>query len=66
MCVCFITQCALLFVTPWKIRFPRQQYWSGLPFPLPGDAPDPGVERVSPVSPELAGGFYATEPSAKP
>ena len=38
--------------------FPRQEYWSGLPFPTPGDLPDPGVEPVSLVSPALAGGFF--------
>ena len=31
--------------------FSRQEYWSGLPFPPPGDLPDPGIEPVSPVSP---------------
>ena len=35
----------------------------GLPFPFPGDTPDPGVE---PASPALAGGFFTTEPSGKP
>ena len=38
--------------------FSRQEYWSGLPFPSPGDLPDPGIE---PVSPALAGGFFTTE-----
>ena len=38
--------------------FSRQEYWSGLPFPSPGDLPDPGIE---PVSPGLAGGFFTTE-----
>jgi len=33
----------------------RQEYWSGLPFPSPGDLPDPRIEPVSPVSPALAG-----------
>ena len=41
----------------------RQEYWSGLPFPSPGDLPDPGIE---PVSPALAGGFFTTEPPGKP
>ena len=39
--------------------FPRQEYWSGLPFPSPGDLPDPEIE---PVSPGLAGRFFATGP----
>ena len=42
--------------------FPKQEYWSGLPFPPPGHLPDPGIELVSPESPELAGGFFTTEP----
>ena len=37
---------------------PRQQSWSGLPLPPPGDLPDPGIEPASPVSPALAGGFF--------
>ena len=53
-----------LFVTPWTIacqaplstEFSRQKYWSGLPFPPPGDLPDPGIEPRSLASPALAGG----------
>ena len=40
--------------------FPRQEYWSGLPCPPPGDLPGPGVEPVSLRSPALAGGFFTT------
>ena len=43
--------------------FLRQEYWSGLPFPPPGDLPDPGIESVSPA---LAGGFFPAEPPGKP
>jgi len=43
--------------------FLRQEYWSGLPFPSPGDPPDPGLE---PTSPALAGGFFTAEPLGKP
>ena len=39
--------------------FPRQEYWSGLPFLSPGDLPDPGIE---PLSSALAGGFFTAEP----
>ena len=54
------------FVTPWTVAhqsppsvgFPRQEYWSGLPFPPPGDLPDPGIKAASPA---LAGRFYTTE-----
>ena len=41
----------------------RQENWSGLPFPSPGDLPNRGIE---PVSPALAGGFFTTEPLGKP
>ena len=44
---------------PLCMRFPRQEYWSGLPFPSPGDLPNPGVEAASPA---LAGRFFTTEP----
>ena len=40
--------------------FFRQEYWSGLPFPPPGDLPNPGIEPVSFKSPALAGGFFTT------
>ena len=40
------------------MRFPRQEYWSGLPFPPPGDLPDSGTE---PASPALAGRFFTAE-----
>ena len=43
--------------------FPRQKYWSGLPFPPSGDLPEPGIE---PESPALAGRFFTTEPPGKP
>ena len=50
-------RCVLLFVTPWTIAHQappsmgssRQEYWSGLPFPSPGDLPDPGIEPRSPI-----------------
>ena len=59
-----------LFATPWTIArqaplsmgFFRQEYWSELPFPSPGDLPHPGME---PTSPSLAGGFFTTEPPGK-
>ena len=44
---------------PLSMEFSRQGYWSGVPFPSPGDLPKPGIE---PTSPALAGGFFTTEP----
>ena len=60
-----------LFVTPWTVachaplskEFSRQECWSGLPFPPPGDLPEPGIK---PSSPALAGRFFTTEPPGKP
>ena len=43
------------------IEFPRQEYWSGLPFPAPRDLPYPGIEPTSPASPALASRFFTTE-----
>ena len=59
------------FVTPWTVAhqaslsmgFPRQEYWSGLPFPFPGDLPDPEVE---PISPALAGRFFSLSHQGNP
>ena len=39
--------------------FFSQEYWGGLPFPPPGDLPDPGIEPASPMVPALAGGFFS-------
>ena len=46
--------------TPLSIEFSRQEYWSGLPFPTPGDLPDLGIELSSRASPALVGGFFLT------
>ena len=56
-----------LFVTPWpcqaplSMEFSRQEYWSGFPFPSPGDLPDPGIEPTSLVPPALAVGSFLAE-----
>ena len=60
-----------LFVTPWTVAyqaslsmgFSRQEYWSGLPFPSPGDLPDPGIEHGSPT---LQADTLPSEPPGKP
>ena len=46
--------------------FPRPKSWSGLPFPPPGDLPDPGMEPAPFVSPALTGGFFTTVPPGVP
>ena len=65
-CVCVLSYFSRvwLFVTPvacqapLSMGFSRQEYWSGLPCPPPGDLPDPGIEPMSLMSPALAGGFF--------
>ena len=72
-CACVLSH-VRLFATPWttaqqaplSIGFPRQEYWSGLPFSTPGDLPDPGIEPTSLPSPPLAGGVFTTWPPEKP
>ena len=59
--------------TPWAIAhqapltmgFSRQEYWRGLPFPSPGDLPNPRIEPTSLMSPALAGRFFTTEREAR-
>ena len=66
--------CVRLFATLWttahqappSMGFSRQEYWSGLLFPPPGDLPDRGIKPASPVSPALAGEFFTTEPPGEP
>jgi len=48
---------------PLSMEFFRQEYWSGLPFPSPGDLPDPGIEPMSPISPVLTGEFFTIVPT---
>ena len=71
VCVCMRTlscfSCVRLFATPWTLAhqallsmgFSRQEYWSRLPFPSPGDLPDPGIKPVSHVS-CIGSGFFTT------
>ena len=51
---------------PLSMGFPRQEYWSGLLVPSPGDLPDTGIEPMSPESPALAGGFLTAELPGNP
>ena len=50
---------------PLSMEFSRQEYWNELPFPNPGDLPDPGIEPRSLVSPALAGRIFTTVPPGK-
>ena len=60
------TQWIVACQAPLSVGFPRQEYWSGLPFPDPRDLPDPGINPMPPVSSALAGEFYTTGPLGKP
>ena len=65
----FVIPCTVAGQAPLSIEFLKQGYWSGLPFPPPGDLPNPGIEPMSPASPALAGGFFTSlplEPPGKP
>ena len=69
VCMCILS-CVRLFVTPWTVAcqaprskaFPKQEYWSGLSFPSPGDLPDP---EIKPMPPALAAGFLTAAPPGK-
>ena len=56
----------LAYQTPLSLGLSRQEYWSWLPFPLPGDLPNPWIKPTSPVSPALVGRFFTTETLGKP
>ena len=66
-----VVQFVRLFMTPWTVahqaslsmEFSRQEYWSGKPFPSPGDLPDPGIEPRSPV---LQADSLSSDPPGKP
>ena len=68
---CLLVKSCLTFLTSWTVAhqaplvcgFTRQEYWSGLMLPTPGDLSHPGIK---PASPALASGFFTTEPPGKP
>ena len=74
--VCMLSSSSLvrLFATPWTVAhqpplsmgFFRQEYWTGLPCPPPGDLTDPVIESRSAVAPALQVGLFTTEPPGKP
>ena len=71
VCVCELLSRFQLFVTPWTVvcqaslsmEFSRQEYWSGVPFPSPGDLSNPGIEPRPPV---LQADSLLSEPPGKP
>ena len=65
--VCVFLSHVQLFAIPWTVAhqallsmYSRQKYWSELPFPSPGNLPDPGIKSTILASPALAGRFFTT------
>ena len=56
----FATLWTIAHQAPLSMGFPRQEYWSGFPFPPSGDLPYPGIKSTTPVSPALTTGFFTT------
>ena len=57
-----MTSWTIVLQAPLSMGFPRQEYWSGLPFPSSGDIPNRGIKPTTPV---LAGEFFTTESPGK-
>ena len=62
----FVTPRTVAYQAPLSVGFSRQEFWSELPFPSPGDLLNPRIEPASLGSPALADGFFTTEPPEKP
>ena len=58
-----MTPWTITYQAPWSTGFSRQEYWSGLPFPSPGDLPNPGIEPGSPTRQAVS---LSSEPPGKP
>ena len=63
LCPALVTSGSIAPWAPLFMGFPRQEHCSGLPFPTPGDLPNPGI---GPISSALAAGFFTPEPPGKP
>ena len=68
-CFSHVQLCAILWTVarqaPLSMGFSRKEYWSGLPFPPPGDLPEPGIKSTSLMFPSLACGFFTTSATWK-
>ena len=58
----FVTLWTVAYQAPLSIKFSRQEYWSGLPFPSPGDLPNPGIEPGSPTLQGIADALLSEPP----
>ena len=71
VCVCVCDQWCLILCnpmdcqTPLSMQISKQEYWNELPFPIPGDLPNPGIKPLSLASSSLAGGFFTIVPPGK-
>ena len=69
-CFSHVRLCVTLWTiagqTPLSTEFSRQEYWSDLPCPPPGDLPNAGIKHTSVMSPALASGFFTTELPREP
>ena len=66
-CVClFVTKWTVARQAPLSMGFSKQEYWSGLPFPSPGDLRSPVIEPLSLMSPALTAGSLPLVPPGKP
>ena len=63
---CFATPWTIVHQAPLSVGFPRHWSWSGLPFPSPGDLPDPGIKPTSPASPALQAGSSSLSHQVSP
>ena len=66
VCTSSVSQLCRALQVPLRMGLSQQEYLSGLPFPPPGDLPNPGIELKSPAAPALMGGFFTTESPGKP
>ena len=68
-CLTLVTPWTLACQVPLSMGFARQEYWSGMPFPSPGNFPDPGIKPLSPALQAvscIALGFFTAEPPGTP
>ena len=65
-CLTLCNNMAVVHQAPLSMKFSRQEYWTGFPFPTPGDLLNPEIQSMSPASPALGGRFFITAPPGTP
>ena len=66
LCLTLVTSWTVVYQAPLSMGFSRQGYLSGLPFPTPGNIPNPGIKLTSLAFPTWAGRFFTGAPPGKP